>query len=361
MALETEVQNAGSEQDSLALTVAICTRNSAQRISRVLTALAAQRVVSGLAWEVLLIDNASDDATARSAVQQAALYGLPLRVVAEAQPGLAHARQKAAREARGAVISFVDDDNIVAADWVAAAVEFMRLHPRAGLVGGRISAEFTEPQSRPVDFAERFARALGCWDMGPADLRYPEPVLYPPCGAGLTLRTNVVRAVYQHCGSHLTGRRGGRLISGEDYELGLLILKLGWEAWYTPTLRMAHVMPPARLTEEYLRRLKIGNTQGEHWLNYLRGTEPRRSRVAYFHEWVGWKRRSVGLRLKMALSPRNSETITSLHRMEEMALRADGAWDLVAKYPFPRVEAGLAQLRCVAELGPPPQSKSGRD
>ncbi|MEI8196059.1 MAG: glycosyltransferase, partial [Phycisphaerae bacterium] len=254
----------------LDVSIAICTRNSAPRIGRVLRALAGQMVPAGVAWEVLLIDNASDDDTGRVAAEQARQCGLALRVVAEPQPGLAHARQCAVRAARGKLTSFVDDDNIVAADWVAQAAEFMRTHPRAGLVGGQITAEFEDPKTRPGDFAERYARVLGCWDLGPADLRYPEPVLYPPCGAGLTLRTHVLRAVYRHCGSHLTGRRGGRLISGEDYELGLLILKLGWEAWYTPTLRLSHVMPPARLTEDYLRRIKVGNVQSEHWLNYLR-------------------------------------------------------------------------------------------
>lgn len=336
------------------LTIAICTRNSARRIAAVLEALARQEQTESIRWEIVLIDNGSTDGTAEVVDQVAGSCGLKVRVVREDRAGLSYARQKAVQEAAGQLLGFVDDDNIVAVDWVRQCVEFMRRHPRAGLVGGRIQAVFEVPESKPKDFEERFAQTLGCWDLGEEAKPYGVPVYYPPCGAGLLTRTKLLRGVFEKCGCYLTGRSGGKLISGEDYEFGLLILKLGWEAWYTPGLRLAHVMPPGRLTEEYLRRIKVGNVQSEHWLNYLRGTESQRSRVSYLREYLGWTRQSLGLRMRGLGKNQNAETkIQYRQRIEEFELRADGAWLLFAKYPFAKVESGLEWLRKTPGMTPP--------
>ena len=361
--LSADDRGAGCVEHEVALTVAICTRNSVHRISRVLRALAAQDAPPQLGWEILLIDNASDDGTGEL-VRQYAREHLPgLRMLREEKLGLSHARQCAARAARGHRLGFVDDDNVVAADWVRECVAFMQAHPRAGLVGGKVIAAFEYPKTRPVDFDQHYAAALACCDLGDHPQRYAEPVHYPPCGAGLIVPTQVLRAVYEHCGSHLTGRRGGQLIAGEDYEIGLLILQLGWEAWYAPTLRMEHVMPPARLTEHYMKRLRVGNAQSEVWLQYLRGIVPPRGRWVYLghwglYTWRGW-RLSLVARLRRQGHPDSQDYP---YWAEKMRLYAAGAWMLLVHYPFSRVQRGLAHLRRDPALAPPAErmlSESG--
>jgi glycosyltransferase involved in cell wall biosynthesis len=359
---------AKGDRFALDVTCAICTRNSAGRIERVLRALAAQRVGVDAApgngagrpsdatptWEALLIDNASTEGTGEVAARCAGALGLALRVVREERPGLSFARMRAAAAARGRILSFIDDDNLVREDWVRAVAGFMDGHPRAGIVGGRILAEFEDPATRPFDFDEHYARALACWDLGDADQRYQEPVHYPPCGAGLTLRTAVLRGVLEHCGMQLTGRRGGRLVSGEDYEIDLLILKLGWEAWYTPRLEMRHVLPPGRLSGEYLRRLRIGNFQSERWLNYLRDAEGQLSRRELLVEWArnkwrGWKFDQLARVRKTGHSDSKEYPFWA----EASHLKAAGAWQLLTKYPYGRVQRGLEMLRRDPSMVPP--------
>lgn len=263
---------------ALDLTIAVCAHNAAARLTRPLAAIAAMNVPKEIAWECLVVDNASTDGTASVANDLAAKLGLALRVVAEPKIGLIHARTSAAREAAGEILSFVDDDNLVAADWATQCVEFFHAHPNAGIAGGKVDAVFEDPTSAPPDFQQRDADALAVRDLGDLPKRLTPPENDPPCGAGMTGRTEVFRKVLLEIGCFLTGRNGEVLTSGEDTEIGLIAQKLGWETWYAPTLKMGHILPPQRLRQEYLDQLVAAGARSSPWLDYLRGKDARRSR-----------------------------------------------------------------------------------
>ena len=173
-------------------------------------------------------------------------------------------------------------------------------------------------------------------------MRYPPPVYYPPCGAGLTMRRETLLYIFRECGCHLSDRTGSRLISGGDYELGLLALKMGGEAWYTPELEMEHVLPPGRLTDSYLKKLQMGNVQSEFWLNYLSGKMPQCSRRWYLKEAV--LKQVAALRCKV-FTFRGRGSAANETIAEEHTLRAQGAWRLFKEYPFERVERAIARYR----------------
>jgi len=277
------------------LTIALCAYNSAKRLPRALEALAAMREAP--AWECLVVDNRSSDGTGTLAAELGARLKLAIRVIREERPGLIEARRTAVEEARGRILSFVDDDNVVEADWAKNCVEFFAAHPRCGIAGGKIDAIFEDPASRPADFEKMYAQALAVRDMGEVARPLTPPADDPPCGAGMTGRTEVFRRVLLEIGCRLSGRKGKALTSGEDTEIGLLIHKLGWEMWYAPELRMGHVLPASRLTREYLDRLIAGGARSAAWLDYLRGREPGRGRLAYLGRWA----RSEALAAKMTM------------------------------------------------------------
>lgn len=263
----------------LDLTVAICAHNARYRIHLPLRALADQR--STAAWEVLVIDNASTDATAAAAESAATELGLRCRVVHEPEVGLINARRCAASEAQGRIISYVDDDNLVDPSWVDECVALWDRRPGVGVAGGRIDPEFETPGTCPPDFQERFAMALAIRDFGPNGRRLTPPADDPPCGAGMTGPTALFCELTRTISPQLTDRCGKRLSSGGDTELGLLAHHLGYELWYEPRLRMRHLLPASRLTQAYLDRLIVGGSTAGPWLDYLRGKEQRRSRTGY--------------------------------------------------------------------------------
>src|SRR5206468_3234707 len=101
-----------------ALTVAICTRNRRELLLRALASLAAQQARA--AWDVLVVENASDDDTRTAVAALAGDFPVPLAVASEPVRGLSHARNRALREARGRAVVFLDDDATCRAGWVAA-------------------------------------------------------------------------------------------------------------------------------------------------------------------------------------------------------------------------------------------------
>jgi len=257
---------------SIRLTVAICAYNAEKRLGAALEALASQK--SNASWDLLIIDNRSEDGTVRIASQFLQSVRWPshvsFRIICEEKLGLSYARARAVAEATGEIISFVDDDNIVEPDWVEECVSFFDRYHSAGLAGGIVYPIFEQPESKPVDFEMKFATALACRDLGPIvrELSGDED---PPCGAGMTCRTAAMKELLSKYGLLLSDRKGMSLSAGGDTEIGLRFRHLGWQTWYVPKMRMGHVLPPHRLTDQYLARVRVGFAASSIWLDVLKG------------------------------------------------------------------------------------------
>lgn len=119
--------------DSPLISVAICTRNRARLLEQVLDSLSSQ-VLEPSRWEVLVVDNASEDDTPR-VTRLAAERGLAVRHVLEEATGLSYARNRAIREARGEYVGFTDDDCLLPPDWLRTAAEIIEAR-RPAVFGG---------------------------------------------------------------------------------------------------------------------------------------------------------------------------------------------------------------------------------
>lgn len=238
------------------VSVVVCCHNSVQRLPPTLAHLAAQQPGEGLDWEVIVIDNASTDETARVA-QSAwpAEAPAPFRVVFEPRAGLSHARQRGLDESRYEIVSFIDDDNWVCPEWVRTAAEVTRAHPEVAACGGW-PEEVCEVA--PPTWFERFKSVYA---VGPqAEHAGVMPGRWACLGgAGMSLRYSAWQQLVES-GFHplLAGRQGSALTSGEDVELTYALRLAGWELWYEPRLRMRHFIPAGRLQWSYLRRLHRG-------------------------------------------------------------------------------------------------------
>jgi GT2 family glycosyltransferase len=244
---------AGPRLDAaLGVSVVICTHNGARRLPETLAHLRAQQVPREIKWEVLLIDNASTDDTAEVACRcwpdEAPTQ---LRILHEPRIGLSNARARAFAEAKYELVSFVDDDNWVNADWVELASRVMSTDPEIGAVGGVNEA------AADVALPSWFDRYAGYY----AVLSESEFSLLgvPPkrlIGAGMTVRKSAwERLLGQGFHSWLTDRSGRRLSAGGDTELTIALGQNGWKLELDPRLRLKHFMPPNRLDWRYLRRM----------------------------------------------------------------------------------------------------------
>jgi glucosyl-dolichyl phosphate glucuronosyltransferase len=70
--------------------------------------------------EIVVVDNNSEDSLSSDLRAACAAAGDPVRYVAEPSPGSSAARHRGAREARGEVLIYIDDDVQISAGWLEA-------------------------------------------------------------------------------------------------------------------------------------------------------------------------------------------------------------------------------------------------
>jgi glycosyltransferase involved in cell wall biosynthesis len=238
------------------ITVLICCHNSRTRLPAVLEHLLRQDAPAAIGWEVLVIDNASSDATsdvARSIWPDS--HPVPLRVVLEPNLGLTNARNLGVAEAKYDIISFVDDDNWVGPEFVRTVHSLMQNRPEMGACGCRIE-EACEVD--PPGWFNAFKLGLA---LSPEDETYGwivDPDKFLP-GAGLSVRQAAFRDILAlGFTPTLSGRSGKSLLSGEDLELGAALRLAGWKLWREESVTIKHFMPAGRLTWGYMKRLHYG-------------------------------------------------------------------------------------------------------
>jgi glycosyltransferase involved in cell wall biosynthesis len=239
------------------VSVVVPTHNGAARLPITLAHIAAQRPPRGLSWEVIVVDNVSIDDTAQVALRAwPADAPVPLRVVREPRLGLSHAHLRGFASAQGEIVTWVEDDNWIAPDWVTVVSTTMAEHPEVGLCGG-----VNEPvcEIPPPAWFETFgfAYATGSQGMAAGDVTSQRGYLW---GAGLTVR----KAAWDHLVRHgfrplLVDRQGDASFqAGGDSEICFALRLAGWRLWFEPRLRLRHHLLAHRLEWRYLRRLFRG-------------------------------------------------------------------------------------------------------
>ena len=243
-----------NESNQTGVSVVTCCHNSSSRLPETLKHLASQSLTTSLAWEVIVVNNASSDETSRVAAHLWSEYGspAPMRVVDEPTPGLSHARERGIASARYDTLVFVDDDNWLNGNYLSVAYDIMQAHPDIGALGGHITAAFeVEP---PTWFGE-----MQSWyAVGPQGRESGDITEYKPhvAGAGMVLRKTAYEELKRRRFAFiLADRTQLQLTSGGDTELCAALVLAGYRVWYDEGLRMRHFIPRARLTKAYLRRM----------------------------------------------------------------------------------------------------------
>jgi len=258
---------------NVSIDVVICTYNRAAGLDGVLSALSQQSPAVDVAWSVLIVDNASTDATAEVVDAHISRKLLPgLRRVWENEQGLTPARRRGVRETSAPWIAFVDDDNLLEPGWLDAIAQAIWSHPQAGAVGGRVVLDWERP---PPAFFKRFGFCFAEQEPGAAACELNSLV-----GAGMV----VSRKALVECGwverPLLADRVGHRLISGGDVEIAQRIRGAGYPLWYTPEAVLRHRIPRDRASLRYLLRVNHG----------LGGSEALVSALTWPGDWPSWRR-----------------------------------------------------------------------
>ena len=127
------------------VTVIAASYNGERFLSEALASVFAQDFDS---FEVVFVDDGSSDATAQIA------QSFPLRYVYQDNSGLPAARNAGLAVARGTLIAFLDDDDLLPPAKLGIQARYLLEHPRIGCVLGRqewILEDGVEPPKLPRD------------------------------------------------------------------------------------------------------------------------------------------------------------------------------------------------------------------
>ena len=96
------------------ITVVICTYNGASCLPNVFDRLASQVFTTSVTWDIIVVDNNSRDHTAQviRGYQDLPIFLDRLHYEYEPKQGLAFARRRGVRAAKGKLLAFLDDDNL---------------------------------------------------------------------------------------------------------------------------------------------------------------------------------------------------------------------------------------------------------
>ncbi len=258
------------------VSVILCTHNPRpEYFRRVLEALHAQTLALER-WEFLLVDNASKELLADTWNISWHPRG---RHVREDELGLTAARLRGIRESCGALLIFVDDDNILAPDFLEQAEAISARCPYLGVFGaGILEPEFEVPPPpellpRLDLLAVRTVRSA-TWTNNTKD------TAFIPWGAGLC----VTRGIADHYKklieslnvTAVLGRRGQRLFSGEDDLFSWASVDAGQGFGLFPELRLTHVIYSGRLSQSYFVRLIHDHKFSHSVMRYLLSGVPQK-------------------------------------------------------------------------------------
>jgi glycosyltransferase involved in cell wall biosynthesis len=245
------------------ISVIICTYNPREDyLRRVLEALRKQTLPME-DWELLLIDNASQ----RPLANQFDLSWHPHgRNLLEPQIGKLNAWLRGIRESKADVVVFVDDDNVLATDYLQQTLDVSAQWPFIGAWCGSLFPEYEKPLPEwASDHVWRLAVAEVKEDIW-SNLREGFDTI--PWGAGMCIRRNVGKRYLEWCGlnrSSVALDRSGKGLGGYgDMDLGHCALDIGLGTGKSTRLRLTHLISAGRLTLDYFVRHAEGDAAS--WL-----------------------------------------------------------------------------------------------
>lgn len=238
------------------LSLVICTHNRRALLQKAIDSILRCDFPDG-GCEVLVIANAcTDDTESYLSAVASRFSGLPVAFsyIAENNKGKSHALNTAIKRASGDVLCFMDDDQVLAKDYLVEAERALLNYPEFDIIGSKILPNWdgsepgwvheTGPYRIPIkpvpeyDFGDEAVEVL--------------PPMRKPGGGHICVR----RTVFSRVGNFSVdyGPCGHNLIGGEDHEFLERAKQQGVRILYMPTLVQFHAVDHDRMKLGYMLR-----------------------------------------------------------------------------------------------------------
>lgn len=227
--------------------IVICTRNRSRKLKQTLQSIRQLETESTWRFEVIVVDNASDDDT-RPVAQGEAGDGLDLVVVSEPELGVSRARNRGIASAKGEVVIFIDDDVELPSDFLIEYARAWQRWPDAAVIGGRVTLKWVS--RRPGWLNDDLSGLLGM-TTSLEEHKCTGP-RFDIIGCNMSFR----REVFADVGPFnvTLGYRGDNLAGNEEADLLRRIDRAGGTIVHSTRPWLYHVVESEKLNREYFLR-----------------------------------------------------------------------------------------------------------
>jgi len=231
----------------ISISIVIATKGRIGSLGRLLESLCRVNGRDEIAHEIMIANNASDDAVAAGVDEL--VKRLPpsqrsrFRVLRVKQPGKAFATNSAIPFTRGSILAFLDDDVAVAPEWLQGVADFFGNCPFAAMQGAILIPPETEKDAEFHRVYERY-RTICLWPRVGAVKE-----IKTLTGANMAIRKELFLKVGQFDARLGPGQSG----TSDDTELAERILRAGARIGCAPNAVVYHDVDWNRLTEDYFR------------------------------------------------------------------------------------------------------------
>ena len=174
------------------VSVVISTYNGAARLPGALESVLRQDL-DGVSYEVIVVDNNSNDGTRALIESSIGREGGRLRYIFEPRQGVSYGRNAGIAAASAPIIAFFDDDVRVARDWIRTLKQALDEHPDVDFVGGKVLPEWQAPPAAWL--TDEHWSPLALVDYGPEPLRVTAERQLCLVSANLAVRRTLFDAV----------------------------------------------------------------------------------------------------------------------------------------------------------------------
>jgi glycosyltransferase involved in cell wall biosynthesis len=244
------------------ISVVFATKNGGKIIRRTLLSLA--NIKTKLKWELLVIDNGSNDNTLDIINEFKSI--LPLTVFCEAKAGKNNALNSVIHFLNGDVVVFTDDDVSVEEDWLDNINNVTLNHPDFAIFAGNIVPEW---EVMPEQWIAEWAPLGHLYAI-------KGETIEGPCDAGKVWGPNMVvrKGVFEDQDNRFNpdiGPNGSATYAmGSETEFTKRMAKKGFKCWNSKSFTVAHWIPKNSLKEAWIMqrayRLGKGVTLGKYEL-----------------------------------------------------------------------------------------------
>ena len=228
------------------LTAIICTRNRASFLEKCLASLLCQ-TASAVDYEILVVDNGSTDNTAD--ILSKFVDNSHVRSLYEPVAGLSRARNAGWKNARGALVGYIDDDATVDKNWVQSVLWVVdNIDPIPDWIGGPIYLDWESTSPEWINEELRVPLGYLYWGDKPRQLTSSERL-----GGGNSIYLKS-RLVQLDGFDERLGRGASGLLSGEETQLQRRLEAADGTLFYHPGISINHFVSKERTVPAWFYR-----------------------------------------------------------------------------------------------------------